>query len=157
MNSKLKMFLNGFRQVDGNLSLEFHRRDKTTAPDNKIFSYKFKIIDTDTGQEAGNINLKAGYSKNIVNYRGNIGFTIYENFRGNHFASKACRLLIPLFKILDMPKIWVTCNVNNHASQKSIAAFGATYIDTRTIPKESPLISYYAEEARTKLRFLWKQ
>lgn len=114
------------------------------------------MIDTNTGQEAGNINLKAGYSDNIVNYRGNVGFTVYENFRGNHFSSRACRLLIPLFNILDMPKIWITCNLGNIASRKSIEAFGATYIDTRTMPDESPLIRYYKKESRTKLRFLWR-
>ena len=126
-----------------------------SAPDSGIPGYAFLMRNTASGAEMGRINLRAGYTENIRLYRGNIGFTVLEAFRGHRYAARSCRLLEPLIKSLNLDPIWLTCNVGNTASRKVIESLGAGYAGTAEIPRDSPYLRYYPEGARRKLRFRW--
>ena len=98
----------------------FLKLDKTLNADEKkqwLPAYHFKICKVD-GTEIGKCDLRIGYNLNTY-YGGNIGYTINPEYRGNHFASKACFLLLKLAKKHDMNYIIITCNPNNKASRKT--------------------------------------
>lgn len=76
-----------------------------TADENKekgyVPAYYFKIIRRIDDIEVGWCDLRIGHNDNIK-YGGNIGYEVYESYRGNHYASKACKLLFLLAKRHDM-------------------------------------------------------
>jgi tagatose 1,6-diphosphate aldolase len=104
----------------------------------------------------GEINLRAGYTENIELYRGNIGFSVYEGFRGNHLSGRSCLLLRPFIQSLGLEAVWLTCDLNNFASRRNLEYIGARYVDPRHVSDGSPNAAYYPVHARIKLRYWWK-
>jgi predicted acetyltransferase len=146
----------GTGMIDGDLELVLVERKPVSDPDSGIPGYSFLMRNPASGAEMGRIKLRAGYTENIRLYRGNIGFTVFEAFRGHRYSARSCGLLAPLIKSLDLDPIWLTCNVDNPGSRKIIESIGAEYVDTTVIPDGSALIRYYPEGARRKLRFIWR-
>lgn len=81
-------------------------------------SYYYNICNTVTDEVMGYIDLRVGYNENTY-YGGNIGYSVDEKFRGNHYAGKACLLLFQQAKALGMTLIIITCNPDNIASRKT--------------------------------------
>jgi predicted acetyltransferase len=142
--------------VDGDLTLRFIAKGQTSPPDKEIRCYQFEMVQTVSEETMGKINLRAGYTENIQYYRGNIGFTVFERFRGHHFSARSCLLLKPLIQFLKLHPIWLTCNADNYASQKNLEMIGAQYLETITMPADSPYITFYPPEARVKRRYQWE-
>jgi predicted acetyltransferase len=143
------------KMVDGDLELNLFEQKQVSEPDSDIPGYFFLMRNSKSGSAMGSINLRAGYTDNIRRYRGNIGFTVFESFRGHRYSARSCVLLVPLIKALKLNPIWLTCNADNIPSKKIIESIGAKYIETTMIRQDSPYIQYYPEGARTKLRFSW--
>ncbi|WP_426348601.1 GNAT family N-acetyltransferase [Alloiococcus sp. CFN-8] len=101
-------------------------------------AYYFKIVRRKDEVEVGVCDLRIGYNKNIE-YGGNIGYVIYETFRGNHYASKACKLLLSLAKKHWMEEVIITCNPDNIASRKTCEHSGAKFIGIMDVPKNHEL------------------
>jgi predicted acetyltransferase len=51
--------------------------------------------------------------------------------------------------------VWMTCDVANVASRKTLEGLGAEFVDIRTMPVDYPYAAYYAPESRTKRRYRW--
>ncbi|MBF0546592.1 MAG: hypothetical protein HQM08_19255 [Candidatus Riflebacteria bacterium] len=149
-------FINAAYLIDDDLKLAFIEKTYTSPPDLSVPVYKFRMESSFSGEEIGGINLRAGYTENIILFRGNIGFTVLEKFRGKHFSARSCILLKPIIKNLDLPTIWLTCNLDNNASRKNLEYIGATYVETIKIPENSPYLEFYPPEARIKMRFKWQ-
>ncbi len=108
-----------------------------TANENKekgyVPAYYFKIIKCDNHIEVGECDLRIGQNDN-TKYGGNIGYEVFESYRGNHYASKACKLLFLLAKKHGMDKVIITCSPENIASRKTCEYSGAELIGTIDIP-----------------------
>jgi tagatose 1,6-diphosphate aldolase len=87
---------------------------------------------------AGGIGLRIGTSREIELFSGNIGYHVYPPARGNHFAERAVRLVLPLARRHGMRHLWITCNPDNTASRRTCERLGARLIDIVAIPKEHP-------------------
>ncbi len=142
--------------VDGDLELVFLGICPTSAPDEMVPTFRFGMAKTDVGEEVGNINFRAGMTENIRLFRGNIGFSVLDDFRGHRFSARSCLLLRPLIRFLGFGAVWITCNPSNFASKKNIERIGAIFIESAVIPEDSPFLPFYPPEARVKLRFEWK-
>lgn len=81
-------------------------------------TYVYKICRTVDNTEVGDCNLRVGHNQKTY-YGGNIGYGIDEQFRGNHYAGKACLLLFELAKRHKMEYILIACSPENIASCKS--------------------------------------
>ena len=103
----------------------------------------------------GGINLRVGYTENVKLYKGNIGFTVYENYRGKRYAARSCLLLTPLIRYHKLKPVWITCDVDNAASKRTIELIGADFIGTVRMPDDFPYIEYYPECSRVKHRYRW--
>ena len=99
--------------------------------------YRFDICLPD-GTKAGVCDLRIGHSTRVY-YGGNIGYAVDENYRGHHYAAKACRLLLQLARAHDMEYLYITCNPGNRASARTIALAGGQYIETAYLPQEHDL------------------
>lgn len=54
---------------------------------NDVPSYLFAIKRNLDGAEVGGCTLRVKDDENMY-YRGNVGFTVYEKFRGNYYSAK---------------------------------------------------------------------
>ncbi|MBN1603190.1 MAG: hypothetical protein JW915_16395 [Chitinispirillaceae bacterium] len=155
INYKLLKDISNHSLKDDDLRLYFKEIKPATEPDTSVSAYHFSMQNIMTNEEMGGINIKTGYTENIEKYRGNIGFTVFEPYRGNHYSARSCILLLPVLKILEMNLVYLTCNLDNYASMKNIERIGAVYQETVTIPDDYPHLTYYPKDARIKIRYKW--
>lgn len=109
---------------------------RTTNEDKKVNwlpSYEFYIC-LHNGTVVGTCDLRIGHNEDIY-YSGNIGYEIYEEFRGNRYASKACRLLFGLAKKHNMESLLITCDPSNGASKRVCERAGAKFVERTEIPQ----------------------
>ena len=100
-------------------------------------AYHFAICDK-KGVRMGTCDLRVGYSENLY-YAGNIGYRVYPEYRGHHYAAKACRLLFRLAERHGMKELIITCNPDNHASARTCELAGGKLIETVELPPDNPM------------------
>jgi len=100
-------------------------------------AYYFLICKVD-GTVIGKCDLRIGHNMNTY-YGGNIGYEIISEFRGNHYAEKACTLLLQLAKKHGMEYINITCSPENIASRKTCKYAGGTLEAILDIPVDNDM------------------
>lgn len=128
------MFFNTSDLRDNEIFLYLHKTADENVEKGYVPAYYFKIMRLIDNAEVGQCDLRIGHNDN-TNYGGNIGYEIYEPFRGNHYAAKACKLLFLLAKKHHMDKVIITCSPGNIASRKTCEYSGAELIDTIDVPE----------------------
>jgi len=101
-------------------------------------SYLFDIYSVEDKTVAGRCDLRVGYNDKLY-YAGNIGYTVFEQFRGRRFALSACFLLQKLALRHGMRELIVTCNPENAASKRICELFGAEYVKMVDLPEDHEL------------------
>lgn len=105
----------------------------SAVPEKKyVPSYKFEIR-KDTIR-VGEIDLRIGYTGSLY-YGGQIGYNIDAASRGNNYAAKACRLLVPVIKAHGMSKVLITNRNTNTASKRVCEKLGAKLLRVARLPK----------------------
>ncbi|MEG0593044.1 MAG: GNAT family N-acetyltransferase [Coprobacillus sp.] len=102
------------------------------------------------GCEVGKIVLREGSDEDMY-YSGHIGYSVYKEFRGHHYAYEACLLLK---EYVDRDYLLITCDPDNYPSLKTIHMLGCEYIEIVSIPKE--LKKVFTEDEKEKMIFKWK-
>ena len=125
-------------------------------PDTSLKQLSFAMVHSSSGEELGKLTLRVGNTHSVVLYRGHLGFSAHERFRGHRYASRSCLLLTPLLQKMRFSPIWITCNVTNEASKRSIEKIGAVYVETITVPEKYEFLKYYPPGSREKMRFRWE-
>ena len=97
--------------------------------------------------EVGRLVLREGRDEEVY-FAGHIGYSVYEEYQGHHYAYQACLLLR---EMLDFDHLLITCNPDNYASLKTIQRLGCQYIETKTIPAH--LKKDFASEDTEKMIF----
>lgn len=134
---------------DGELRLECTAK-KAAIPEKKwVPAYVFNICKHDVC--IGKLNVRIGYTDSLY-YGGQIGYGINTEYRGHHYAEKACRLLIPLLKAHGMKRILITNNYTNIASKRTCERLGAKLIRVAVVPQWHDL---YEEGNRLENIFEW--
>ena len=83
----------------------------------------------------GECDLRLGMDEELY-YAGNIGYRIYDGFRGHHYAYHACKLLLQIAKEeYHFRKVIITCSPDNIASDKTIQSLHAELLQTVNVPK----------------------
>lgn len=82
----------------------------------------------------GECDLRIGMNEELY-YAGNIGYRIYDGWRGHHYAYEACLLLLDMAKKeYQMNNIIVTCSPENIPSHKTLEKLGGQYVRTVEVP-----------------------
>ena len=117
---------------------EIDLRLEKTVPGNEelkwVPAYHFHITLSGKTEPIGKIDIRIGYNENLY-YGGHIGYTVYEPYRGNHYAGKAVLLLKKVAVAHDMKKLIITCNPDNIASRKTCEYVGAKLKEIVDIPE----------------------
>lgn len=122
-NDEIKLVLE--KTVEGN-------KEKEWLP-----AYVFAISDK-KGNKMGTCDLRIGYNEKVY-YGGNIGYRVSEQYRGHHYAGKACLLLFELAKRHNMEYLIITCNPDNYASRKTCEYAGGVLEEIVELPEDNDM------------------
>ena len=98
----------------------------------------------------GTLSLRIGDDADLLRYWGHIGYGVFPPARGNRYAERACRLVLPLARKHGLKDLWITCNPENIASRRTCERLGAELVETVDIPPAHPL---FAKGERQKCRY----
>lgn len=81
-----------------------------------------------------------------LKFYGNIGYVIYQPYRGHGFAYQSCMMLLELLKKEhpELHEVYITCNPDNVPSKKTIQKIPGTYLGTVDVDRDHELY-YYGE------------
>lgn len=122
-NDEIQLILE--KTVDGN-------EEKGWVP-----AYHFAICNLE-GIKMGVCDLRIGHNDNLY-YGGNIGYSIDEEYRGHHYAGKACLLLFELAKMHQLEYVIITCNPDNYASRKTCEYAGGKLLEIVELPEDNDM------------------
>lgn len=100
-------------------------------------AYHFAVCDKN-GREMGICDLRIGHDPKTY-YGGNIGYRIKEEYRGHHYAAKACILLFELAKKHGMEYLMITCDPDNYASRKTCEYAGCKLVEIVGLPEDNDM------------------
>lgn len=103
-----------------------------------ITTYYFEILSKATNEIVGRTDLRVGMTKELF-YYGNIGYTVYPEYRGNNYAYFASLLIFEVAKKMKMKEIIITCSPDNTASFKTCQKLGGVYDGEVEVPRKHPL------------------
>ena len=117
--------------TDGIIELVCTAKNAAEPKKGWVPAYAFDIcVD---GERVGFVNLRVGFTDALY-YSGQIGYIVDEAHRGNGYALRACRLLVPVLNFHKMQKVLICTEVSNIASNRICEKLGAKLIDTCPVP-----------------------
>ncbi|MBP3891339.1 MAG: GNAT family N-acetyltransferase [Solobacterium sp.] len=107
---------------------------KGSAFNNWIPSIYYGIYLHNTHIKVGRCDLRIGDNEELY-YAGNIGYHVFEKYRGNHYAYEACRLLFDVAKKEhQIEKLIITCSPENTPSKKTLLRLNGKLLETTVVP-----------------------
>ncbi len=86
----------------------------------------------------GTCDLRLGHNEKLY-FGGNIGYRVEEQYRGHHYAGKACLLLFELAKKHELEYLIITCNPDNYPSRKTCEYAGGELWEIVELPPDSDM------------------
>jgi tagatose 1,6-diphosphate aldolase len=129
------------RQVNDFLGTCPGGRQNADARTGAVPTYHFWMVNHERPdlKIAGAVALRIGHGKDVELYYGHVGYHVYPPHRGRHFAERAVRMLFPLARRHGIKPLWITCNPDNQASQKTCQHLGGVFVETVAVPGDHPL------------------
>ena len=148
----LKSFLHPKRYCSDTVDLlEEDKRDIGFGRSYDSVDYGIYLHNTNT--RVGYCDLRIGMNKELY-YAGNIGYRIEEQYRGNHYAYDACRILMYVARSrYHMKHMVITCSPENVPSRKTLEKLGGTFGGTVDVPRSHWL---YARGEKVKNIYYYK-
>ena len=134
--------------VDGELELHLVERTLGDPARNRVPQYRWDMRVGDA--RIGGISFRIGHGEYLERYAGHIGYGVDHEYRGRHYAARACRLVLQVAKDHDFRVVWITCNPENVASRRTCELAGGQLIDIVDLPPETDM---YKEGERQKCRY----
>lgn len=133
------------------IKLELKKTAEADPVRNWVPAYYFYICDK-KGVRMGACDLRIGYSEGLY-YGGHIGYSVDEEYRGSHFAAKACRLLFLLAKKHGMDHLFITCDPDNAASRKTCEYLHGKLLEIAELPEDNDMRVNEGETEKCIFRF----
>lgn len=139
--------------TDGEIEL-WMKKDETPCSFNDfVRTVYFDIRIPHSHSVIGHCELRLGMNESLY-YLGQIGYSVYPRYRGNHTAYKACRILFDLaLNKYEMKDLIITCNPNNLPSYKTLVKLGGSLKEIVDIPQNHYL---YHQGDRQKCIFYYE-
>lgn len=122
---------------DEEIKLVVNRLDEGNSEINWMPAYHFHICDL-RGNIMGACVLRIGYTDRLY-YGGHIGYSVNEEYRGHHYAAKACKLLFSLAQRHEMSYLYITCNPDNLASRKTCEYLQGDFLGVVELPEDNDM------------------
>ena len=111
-----------------------------------ILFFNIRLLD---GTRIGQCDLRVGDSDK-TEVLGHIGYGIYEQYQGHHYAVRACRLLMDYARRSHMDHVDITCDTDNYPSIRTCELLGAEKLGTIPVPPDN---IDYQNGSRLKYRY----
>lgn len=131
------MFLNTEFLKNDEIQLILEKTVESDPARDWVPAYHFSICN-DKGIKVGVCDLRIGHNDKLY-YGGNIGYTVYEEYRGNHYAGKACLLLFELARKHGLQYLIITCDPDNYASRKTCEYAGGELLEIAELPEDNDM------------------
>lgn len=125
---------------------------KHQGDDELLPFYYYDILVDDT--TVGKISIRIGRNYHSY-YNGNIGYEIDEDYHGNNYAYKACKIVLQVAKAHGMTELILTCDESNIASYKTIEKLGAELIEIVKPPDDYFAYRENMEKQRIYKLHIW--
>lgn len=96
-------------------------------------SIEYGIFLHHTNLRVGYCDLRFGMNEELY-YAGNVGYRIYEPYRGHGYAYEACLLLEKVARKYRFQYLIITCSPGNIASKKTIEKLDGVLLETTEVP-----------------------
>ncbi len=113
-------------------------------------AYSFSMRVTGSRGTAGHLSLRASNNPTILLYAGHVGYGVDPEWRGNHFAARATRLIYPLARAHGLEELWITVNPENAASRRTCELLGGEMVEIVDLPPDCDM---YQRGERRKCRY----
>jgi predicted acetyltransferase len=137
--------------TDGEIDLKIEDKTPSNEVKGYVPAYKYRITLHNSNDSIGNIDIRIGYNENIF-YGGHIGYMIEKPYRGNNYASKACKIIRQIAIAHGMDKLIITCNPNNFPSRMTCEKAGLKLKEIVDLP---PYNEMYIEGERQECIYEW--
>ena len=137
MLRKYKMFLDTDFLKNDEISLVLERTAEGIVEKGWVPAYYFSVFNN-KGAKIGACDLRIGHNENTY-FGGNIGYEIYKDYRGSHYAAKACLLLFELAKMHGLNYLIISCNPDNVASRKTCEYAGGKLLEIAQLPPDNEM------------------
>lgn len=118
------------------VDLRFENSSEACARTSWVQVEYFAICKHGSKKKIGETDLRLGMNKEVY-YAGNLGYRIFEPFRGHHYAYEACRLLFNTARDkYGMDELIITCSPENTASRKTLEELGGELLEVVNVPEE---------------------
>jgi len=131
------MFLDTDFLKNDEIQLILEKTVEGNAEKDWVPAYHFAICN-DRGIKMGVCDLRIGHNEKLY-YGGNIGYRIDAEYRGKHYAGKACLLLFELARKHNLEYLIITCNPDNIASRKTCEYAGGKLLEVVELPADSDM------------------
>ena len=120
--------------------------------DGRAPMYCFEIRLEGQSGHIGDLSLCVGEGGQ-VGLEGQLSYEIDEEFQGNHYSSKACRVAAELARAHGMREVWIVVSPENIAACRTAERLGAKLVEQVEVPEDSEL---YRQGQRHKNRYCWR-
>ncbi|MCR4950038.1 MAG: GNAT family N-acetyltransferase [Solobacterium sp.] len=116
------------------IDLKEERMIRPTSFNDNVREVFYGIFLHGQDQKIGECDLRVGMNDELY-YAGNIGYRIYERWRGHSYALQACRLLLPeAFHKYGMDEVIITCSPDNIPSRRTLEKLSGTFVEETGVP-----------------------
>lgn len=100
--------------------IDFENRLKAKYGDGYVASEVFLAVRSSDNKVIGIIDYRHPLSDFLLNFGGNIGYSIRPSERRKGYASEMLRLLLPVCKAYGERRVLISCDRENEASRRTI-------------------------------------
>lgn len=137
--------------TDGEIAIRITEKVPENPEKKFVPAYKYNITLHESEESIGVIDIRIGEG-GLLYYGGQIGYMIEEDYRGNAYASKACRLIGKVAKAHGMSQVTITCNPDNYPSRRTCEKLGAELLEIVDLPEDNEM---YKKGEKQKCRYVW--
>lgn len=94
--------------------------NKKNCPKDRVIDSEFISVRESDNKIIGMINIRHELNEYLLNFGGNIGYSVRKSERNKGYAKEQLRLALMECKNLGLKKVLITCDKNNIGSRKTI-------------------------------------